>query len=222
MDYQLKGLILSHTLKSYDITPIEIANVLKVTMRYYGDYKYKSPSKRRRDRLRKKRFLAKCRKEPVLVPVPFLEPGQSPHPVSLGGPVLATIEAFLLKQVHEIEKQIREFCERQDWLAKEVEQAEKEWEKVSIWVRDLFDQRADLRVEIGRMELELEQLKEERDRVQWETSGLSGAGQVAASSVSGKSQGDSAVPRASKKKKPKQKRHPGLPSQERQEDYKSI
>ena len=199
MDYQLKGLILNHTLKSYDITPIESANVLKVTMRFYGGYKYKIPSKRRRDRLRKKRFLAKFRKEPVLVPVPFLEPGQSPHPVSLGGPVLATMEAFLLKQVHESQEQIREFCERQDWLAKEAEQAEKEWEKVSIWVRDLFDQRADLRVEIGRMELELEQLKEERDGVQWETSGLSGPGQVAASSVSGKSQGASPVPRASKK-----------------------
>ena len=58
--------------------------------------------------------------------------------------------------------------------------------------------------------------------MQWETSGLSGSGQVAASSVSGKPQGASAGPRASKKKKPKQKRHPGLPSQERQEDYKSY
>ena len=54
--------------------------------------------------LKKKRFLAKFRKDPVLVPVPFLEPGQSPHPVSLGGPVLATMEASLLKQVHEIEE----------------------------------------------------------------------------------------------------------------------
>ena len=191
-------------------------------MRFYGGYKYKSPSKRRRDRLRKKRFLAKFRKDPVLVPVPFLELGQSPHPMCLGGPVLATMEASLLKQVHEIEEQIREFCERQDRLAKEVEQAEKEWEKVSNWVRDLFDQRADWRVKIHRMELELEQLKEERDRVQWVTSGLSGSGQVAASSVSGKPQGASAGPRASIKKKPKQKRHPGLPSQERQEDYKSY
>ena len=51
------------------------------------------PARGRRDMLRKKRFLAKFRKDPVLVPVPFLEPGQSPHPVSLGGPVLATMEA---------------------------------------------------------------------------------------------------------------------------------
>ena len=219
MDYQLKGLILNHTLKSYVITPIESANVLKVTMKFYGGYKYKSPSKRRRDMLRKKRFLAKFRKDPALVPVPFLEPGQSPHPVSLGGPVLATMEASLLKQVHEIEEQIRRFCERWDWLAKEPEQAEKEWEKVSNWVRDLLDQRVDLRVEIGSIELELEQLKEERDRMQREISGLGGAQQVAASSV-WKSQGASARPRAPKKKKAKQTRHPGLPSQERQEYYK--
>ena len=94
--------------------------------------------------------------------------------------------------------------------------------KVSNWVRDLLDQRADLRVEIGRMELELEQLKEERDRVHREVSGLGGAGHVAASSVSGKSQGASAGPRAPKKKKAKQKTHPGLPLQERQEYYKSY
>ena len=105
----ITGLILNHTLKSYVITPIESANVLKVTMKFYGGYKYKIPSRRRRDRLRKKRFLAKFRKDPVLVPVPFLEPGQSLHPVSFGGPVLAKMEASLLKQVHEIEEQIRGF-----------------------------------------------------------------------------------------------------------------
>ena len=172
--------------------------------------------------LRKKRFLAKFRKDPFLVPVPFLEPGQSPHPVSLGGLVLATMEAPLLKQVHEIEEQIRGFHERWDRLANEAEQAESEWEKVSNWVRDLLDQRVDLRVEIGSMELELEQLKEERDRMQREISGLGGAQQVATSSVLGKSQGASAGPRTPKKKKTKQKRLPGLPSQERQEYYKSC
>ena len=104
MDYQLKGLILNCTLKSYAITPIESANVLKVTMRFYGHCKYNSPSKWRRNRL-----LAKFRKDPVLVPVPFLEPGQSPHPLSLSGPVLAAMEVSLLKQVHEIDEQIRGF-----------------------------------------------------------------------------------------------------------------
>ena len=80
--------------------------------------------------LRKRRFLAKFRKDPDLVPVPFLEPDQSPHPVSLGGPVLATMEASLLKHVHEIEEQIRGFCEKWNQLAKEAEQPEKEQEKV--------------------------------------------------------------------------------------------
>ena len=54
------------------------------------------------------------------------------------------------------------------------------------------------------MELELEQLKEERERLQWEASGLGGAGQVVASSVSGESQGAPAGPRAPKKDKAKQ------------------
>ena len=72
------------------------------------------------------------------------------------------------------------------------------------------------------MELEPEQLKEERERLQWEASDLGGAGQDAASSISGECQGASAGPRAPRKKKAKQKRHPGLPSQERQEYYKSY
>ena len=77
MDFRLKGIILNHTLKSYKITPIKSANVLRVTMKFYGGFKYKSPSKRRRDKLRKEKFLAKFRRAPILVPIPFLEPGQS-------------------------------------------------------------------------------------------------------------------------------------------------
>ena len=70
MDSRLKGIILNHTLKSYKITPIESANVLRVTMKFYGGFKYKSPSKRRRDKLRKEKFLAKFRRDPILVPSP--------------------------------------------------------------------------------------------------------------------------------------------------------
>ena len=36
IDSRLKGIILSHALMSYKITPIESANVLKVTMKFYG------------------------------------------------------------------------------------------------------------------------------------------------------------------------------------------
>ena len=171
-------------------------------MRFYEGYRYKSPSKRRRDSLRKK-YLAKFRKDPVLVPVPFLEPGQSPHPVSLGGPVLATMEATLLKQVHEIEEQIRVFCEQQDYLAQEAEKAEKEREEISNLVRDLLDQRADLRTEVWKMEGELDQLKEEKESL--EASGLSDGLQCFR-----ESQGATAGPNAPKKKKGLTKEIPWL------------
>ena len=71
MDSQLKGIILNHTLKSYKITPIKRANVLEVTMRFYGGFKYKSPSKRRQDRFREEKLLAKFKRDPLLVPIPF-------------------------------------------------------------------------------------------------------------------------------------------------------
>ena len=82
MDSQLKGLILNCTLKFYTMTPIESNNVFDVTMKFYGGYKYKSPGKRRWDRLRKERFLAKFKRDPLLVPIPFL--GARPIPFSCG------------------------------------------------------------------------------------------------------------------------------------------
>ena len=152
MDYQLKGYILNSTFKSYTITLIESANVLMFTMRFYGGNKCKSPNKRRRDRFRKKKFQAKLRKHPILVPVPFLGPCHSPYSISMGAPALATMEATLLKQVHEIEEQIRGFHEQQDHSAQWAERAEKEREHISNWVIDLLDQRADLRIKIRKME----------------------------------------------------------------------
>ena len=110
MDYQLKGLILNSTLKSYTITPIESTDVLKVTMRFYGDFKYKCPSKRRRDRFRREEFLAKFRRDPVLVPIPFLEPGQSHSPVALGGPVCTTITTAFMTQAEEMVGEMRRLC----------------------------------------------------------------------------------------------------------------
>ena len=102
MDYQLKGLILNCTLKSYTITPIESNNVLEFIMMFYGGYKYKSPSKRRRGRLRKERFLAKFKRDPLLVPIPFLKPGQFPSPVALGGPVCSAIATAFMTQAEEM------------------------------------------------------------------------------------------------------------------------
>ena len=50
------------------------------------------------NRLGKKKILAKFRMDPVLVTVPFLEPGQSFHLVFLDGPVLATMETSPLNR----------------------------------------------------------------------------------------------------------------------------
>ena len=117
MDSQLKGLILNRTLKSYTITPIESNNVLEVTMKFYGGYKYKSPSKRRRDRLRKERFLARFKRDPLLVPIPFLAPGQSPSPVALGGPVCSAIATAFMTQAEEMLQDMKDLCHQWDRLA---------------------------------------------------------------------------------------------------------
>ena len=94
-----------------------------------------------------------------------------------------------------------------------------------IWVSDLVDQRADVRDELWGMEQDLKSKREELEQLKVEASGLWNACPVVAPSISGQpSQGTSAETRAPKKKKGKQrpKRHPGLPSQEKQEYYKSY
>ena len=95
------------------------------------------------------------------------------------------------------------------------------------WVRDLMDQRYEIKAEIWRLEQDLNSKKEELAQLEarkkeLEASGLKGP--KVPSSVSGLSQGGaSAETRApNKKKKNKQKRHPGLSSQEGQEYYKSY
>ena len=227
MDFRLKGIILNHTLKSYKITPIESANVLRVTMMFYGGFKYKSPSKRRRGKLRKEKFLAKFRRDPILVPIPFLEPGQSPSPTILGGPVLECMATAFATEMKEVLAEIKRLCQKCICLAQEAEDAEKERERMSNWVHDLMDQRHEIKAEIWRLEQDMNSKKEELAQLkarkkELEASGLKGP--IVQSSVSGLSQsGASAETRApTKKRKNKQKRHPGLPSQERQEYYKSY
>ena len=220
MDSQLKGLILNHTLKSYTITPIESNNVLEVTMKFYGGYKYKSPSKRRLDRLRKERFLAKFKRDPLLVPIPFLEPGHSPSPVALGGPVCSAI-AFMT-QAEEMLQDMKDLCHQWDHLAQEAGNAEKEWEKMCQQVQDL---RSVVRGELDSLEQELQRKKDELAQLEARKEMLEASGFAPGVSVRapGMSMGASAEPSAPKKKKKmKQKRHPGLPSQEGQEYYKSY
>ena len=146
MDSQLKGLILNHTLRSYTTTPIESNNVLKVTMKFYGGYKYETPSKRRWDRLRKDRFLAKFKRDPLLVPIPFLKPGQSPSPVALGAPVCSAITTAFMTQAEEMLQDMKDLCHQWDHLAQEAGKAEKAWEKMCQQVRDL---RSVVRGEVG-------------------------------------------------------------------------
>ena len=222
MDSQLKGLILNRTLKSYTITPIESNNVLQVTMKFYGGYKYKSPSKRRRDRLMKERFLAKFKRDPLLVPIPFLEPGQSPSPVALGGPVCSAITTAFMTQAEEMLQDMKDLCHQRDRLAQEAGKAEKEWEKMCQQVRDL---RSVVRGELESLEQELQSKKDELAQIEARKEMLEASGCAPGVSVRapGMSMDASAEPSAPKKrKKKKQKRHPGLPSQEGQEYYKSY
>ena len=166
MDSQLKGIILNHTLKSYMITPTESANKLKVTMKFYGGYKYKSPSKRRRDKCRKAKFLATLRREAFLVPIPFLEPGQSPQPLSLGGHVCTTITTALLTQEEQMTEGMKELCNQRDCLAQEAEEGEEKWGKMCSHVHDLIDKMSDLQGEIHQLEQELRRMKEELSQLE--------------------------------------------------------
>ena len=159
MDSRLKGIILNHTIKSYKITPIESANVLRVTMKFYGGFKYKSPSKRRKDKLRKEKFLVKFRRDPILVPIPFLEPGQSPSPAVLGGPVLESIATAFTTEMEEVVAEIKRLHQKHICLAHEAEDAEKEREWMSNWVHDLMDQRHEIKAEIWRLEQDLNSKK---------------------------------------------------------------
>ena len=151
MDFRLKGIILHHTLKSYKITPIERANVLRVTIKFNRGFKYKSPSKRRRDKLRKEKFLAKFKRDPILVPIPFLEPGQSPCPATLGGPVPEAIITPFSTEVEELVAEIKKMHKKCIHLAQEAEDAEKQRDRMCNWVLDLKDQKYDVQKEIWKL-----------------------------------------------------------------------
>ena len=225
MDSQLKGIILNCTLKSCKITPIESASVLRVRMKFYGGFKYKSPSKRRMDKLRKEKFLVKFRRDPILVPIPFLEPGQSPSPATLGGPFPEAIITAFSTEVEELVAEMKKLHKKHICLAQEAEDAEKQRDRMCNWVLDLKDQKYDVQKEIWKLEQDLNGKKEElaqheARKKELEASGLKGP--IVTSSVSGLSQGGASAETRAPKKKNKEKRHPGLSSQEGQEYYKSY
>ena len=182
-----------------------------------GVYKYKSPSKRRRDRLRKERFLAKFKRDPLLVPIPFLEPGQSPSPVALGGPVCSAITTAFMTQAEEMLQDMKDLCHRSR----------------TTWYRRLVRLKRSGRRCVSRC-VTWGQLWEESWRVWSKSSNVRKMSWHSLrpekkcwrplvlhleyqSGLPGMSMGASAEPGApKKKKKKKQKTHPGLPSQEGQ------
>ena len=66
-----------------------------------------SPSKRKRDKISKEKFLAKFRRDPLLVPILLFEPGQSPSPASLGSPVHAIISTAFITQAEEMVEEMK-------------------------------------------------------------------------------------------------------------------
>ena len=81
--------------------------------------------------------------------VPFLKPGQTPDPVSLGGPLYTAMVTALITQEEQMAEEIRELCHWQDCLAQEAEKAEKERDRMCNWVHDLMDQRHNVKAESG-------------------------------------------------------------------------
>ena len=178
-------------------------------MKFYGGYKYKSPSKRRWDRLRKERFLAKFKRDPLLVPIPFLEPDQSPSPVALGGPVFSVIATAFMTQAEEMLEDMKDLCHQRDHLAQEAAKAEKVWEKMCKQVQDL---RYVVRSELESLEQELKSKKDDLAQLEarkemLEASGFAPGVSVRAPEIPWVLQLSQVHP----KKKKKQKRHPGLP-----------
>ena len=107
MDYQLKGLILNCILKSYIISPIESANMLKVTMRFYGGSKYKSPQQQEELQAQEGKVPGQVYDGSCSGASSLSRAWSIPSPASLGGPVLASIETTLIKQAKDVEDEMR-------------------------------------------------------------------------------------------------------------------
>ena len=174
-------------------------------MRFYWGFKYKSPSKRRWDRFRKEMFLAKFKRDPFLVSICFLEPGQCPSHVTLGQPVCWTIATALTTQAEDIVGQIKMMCDMCNCLAQETEKAVKEGARMRNWELDLKDEKYKVQKEMQKLEHKLKDIKEglawlESRKKELEASGLNGP--INTASVSGLSQGGaSAEPRAPARKR---------------------
>ena len=82
--------------------------------------------------------------------IPFLKPGQTPDPVSLGGPLYTAMDTALITQEEKMAEEMRELHHQLDCLVQDAEKAEKERDKMCNWVHGLMDQRHDVKSEIWR------------------------------------------------------------------------
>ena len=78
----------------------------------------------------RKGFWQSLREILSLYQFPFLEPGHSPSPVALGGPVCSAITTALMTQAEEMLQDMKDLCHQWDCLAQEAGKAEKKWEKM--------------------------------------------------------------------------------------------
>ena len=108
-------------------------------MRFYGGYKYKSPSKRRRDKLSKEKFLTKLRRNSIQVPIPFQEPGQAPPPATLGMSLHTAISTAFIMHAEETVGEMKKLHDRWNCLSQEAKEAEKREARISNRVLDLKD-----------------------------------------------------------------------------------
>ena len=133
------------------------------------------------------------------MPIPFLEPDQSPSPVDLGGPVCSAIATAFMTQAEEMLQDMKDLCHQQDCLAQEAGKAEKEWEKMCKQVQDL---RSVVRSELERLEQELQSKKDELAQLEARKEILEASGFAPRVSVRtpGMSMGTSAEPSAPKRK----------------------
>ena len=115
---------------------------------------------------------------------------------------------------------MKDLSHQWDHLAQEAGRAEKEWEKMCKQVQDL---RSVVRGELESLEQELKSKNDELTQLEARKEMLEASSFAPEVSIRapGMSKGASAEPSAPKKKK-KQKRHPGLPSQEREEYCRSY
>ena len=110
------------------------------------------------DRLRKERFLAKFKRDPLLVPIPFLEPGQSPSPVALGGPVCSAITTAFMTQAEEMLQDMKDLCHQQDTWHRRLVRLKRSGRRC---VSRCVDLRSVVRGELESLEQELQCKKDE-------------------------------------------------------------